>query len=180
MENSVSPAKTGILYGVLFGVIMVLEFVVMYIVGMKSLVGTSFGLVVNIANYLVLPIFFIFLGCTNYKKNYNNGFISFGECLKTGVSITFIAALIYAVFSIIFNFIFPEFMTEMISITQSEMLSKNPNITSEDMEMGITMMKKFANPLIVLPATLAMYSFFGLIYSLIVGTIVKNANPQSL
>jgi hypothetical protein len=46
--------------------------------------------------------------------------------------------------------------------------------------MGLTMMKKFMNPLIVFPVTLAMYSFIGLIYSLIVGAIVKNENPQSL
>jgi hypothetical protein len=33
MEKSVSPAKSGLVYGVLFGVIMVLEFVIMYIMG---------------------------------------------------------------------------------------------------------------------------------------------------
>ena len=180
MEKSVSPAKSGLVYGVLFGVIMVLEFVIMYIIGMRSLVGTSAGLVVNIGNYLILPILFIYLGCTNYKKNLNNGFVSFGECLKTGVSITFIAALVYGVFNIVFNFIFPEFINEMISISKDDMLKQNPNITSKDMEMGIEMMKKFMNPLIALPATIAMYSFMGLIYSLIVGAIVKNENPQSL
>lgn len=180
MENSVSPAKSGLVYGVLFGVVMVLEFVIMYIIGMRSLVGTSAGVIVNIANYLVLPLLFIFLGCTNYKKNLNNGFISFGECLKTGVSITFIAALIYGIFNIIFNYIFPEFINEMISISKDEMLKQTPNISSKDMEVGIAMMKKFMNPLIVLPVTLAMYSFFGLIYSMIVGAIVKNDNPQSL
>jgi hypothetical protein len=68
----------------------------------------------------------------------------------------------------------------MISITKDDMIRQNPNITSKDMEMGIEMMKKFSNPLIVLPVTLAMYSFIGLLYSLIVGAIVKNQNPQSL
>jgi hypothetical protein len=180
MERSVSPGKSGLLYGVLFGVIMILEFVIMYIIGMRSLVGTSAGLVVNIANYMVLPLLFIYLGCANYKKNLNNGFISFGEALKIGVSITFIAALLYALFNIAFNFIYPEFINEMISITKDDMIKQNPNITSKEMEMGVAMMKKFMNPLIVLPVTLAMYSFFGLIYSLIVGAIVKNENPQSL
>ena len=180
MERSVSPGKSGLVYGVLFGVIMVLEFVIMYIIGMRSLVGTSAGVIVNIANYLVLPLLFIYLGCINYKKNLNNGFISYGEALKVGVSITFIAALIYGLFNIAFNFIYPDFINEMISITQDDMIKQNPNITSKEMEMGIEMMKKFMNPLIVLPVTLAMYSFFGLIYSLIVGAIVKNENPQSL
>jgi cation transport ATPase len=179
MENNVSPAKSGILYGVLFGVVMVLEFVIMYIVGMKSLVGTSVGLIVNLANYLILPIFFIYLGCNNYKKNINNGFISFSECLKTGVSITFIAAFIYALFNVIFNYIFPEFINEMVAISKEAMLKQNPSITSEQLETGVSLMKKFANPLFVFPVTLAMYSFFGLIYSLIIGAILKNEKPQS-
>ena len=180
MEKSVSPGKSGLLYGVLFGVIMVLEFVIMYIIGMRSLVGTSAGVIVNIANYLILPLIFISLGCINYKKNLNNGFISFGESLKIGVSITFIAGLVYGLFNIAFNFIFPEFINEMISISKNEMIRQTPNITSKDMEMGLTMMKKFMNPFIVFPVTLAMYSFIGLIYSLIVGAIIKNENPQSL
>lgn len=177
MENNVSPAKSGILYGVLFGVIMVLEFVIMYIIGMKSLVDTSFGVIVNIANYLILPILFIYIGCNNYKKNINNGFIRFGECLKIGVSIAFIAAIIYASFSVVFNLIFPEFIDKMISISKTSMLKENPEITSEQLEMGLSMMKKFSNPMIVFPVTLAMYSFIGLIYSLIVGAIVKNDKP---
>ncbi|CAN1566950.1 Protein of unknown function DUF4199 [Flavobacteriaceae bacterium] len=180
MENNVSPAKSGVLYGVLFGVIMVLEFVIMYIIGMKSLINTSAGTIVNIANYLILPLLFIYIGCTNYKKNINNGFISLSESLKTGISILFIAAFIYGVFNVIFNYIFPEFINEMIAITKEGMLAKNPEMTSEEIEMGLSMVKKFMNPLIVLPVTLAMYSFFGLIYSLIVGAIVKNEKPQSL
>jgi hypothetical protein len=179
MEKNTSPAKSGIIYGVLFGVIMILEFTVMYVIGMKSLVNTMFGTIVNICNYLILPILFIYIGCNNYKKNINNGFISFGECLKIGVSITFIAALIYAAFSVVFNLIFPEFVDEMIAITREGMLKSNPNLTNEQMESGLAMMKKFTNPFIVFPVTLAMYSFMGLFYSLIVGAVLKNKNPQS-
>jgi hypothetical protein len=59
------------------------------------------------------------------------------------------------------------------------MLKQNPSMTSDQLETGLSMMKKFMNPLIVFPVTIAMYSFFGLIYSLIIGAIVKNAKPQS-
>lgn len=141
MDKSISPAKSGTMYGVLFGVIMVLEFVIMYVIGMKSLVNTSVGTIVNIANYLVLPLIFIFLGCNHYKKNINNGFISFSECLKTGVSITVLAGLIYAIFSVIFNFIFPDFINEMLDITRSQMIAQNPNITAKELEMGLGMVK---------------------------------------
>jgi hypothetical protein len=39
---------------------MVLEFVVMYIIGMRSLVGTSAGVIVNIANYRITPRIHLF------------------------------------------------------------------------------------------------------------------------
>lgn len=177
MEKSISPAKSGIVLGILFGVIMVLEFVIMYVIGMRSLVNSSAGVIVNIANYFILPITFIFLGCNNYKTNISNGFISFGECLKIGVSITFIAAIIYATFNVIFNFIFPDFVDEMISISKEAMITKNPEMTSKQIEMGLSMVKKFMNPLIVFPFTLAMFSFIGLIYSLIIGAFIKKEKP---
>jgi hypothetical protein len=58
---------------------------------------------------------FIYLGC-KLQKNLNNGFISFGESLKVGVSITFIAGLVYGLFNIGFNFIYPDFINEMASL----------------------------------------------------------------
>jgi hypothetical protein len=180
MDSNVSPAKSGVLLGVLFGVIMILEFVIMYVIGLKSLVNTSFGTVVNVSNYILLPLLFIYIGCNNYKKNINKGFISLSDCLKVGVGLTVIAALIYGVFNVIFNFIFPEFIDEMIEITKAGMLASTPNITSEQIEMGLSMTRKMMSPYIALPLTLAMYAFFGLIYSLIVGLIVKKDNPQSI
>jgi hypothetical protein len=59
------------------------------------------------------------------------------------------------------------------------MLKQNPNITSKEMEIGLAMMKKFMNPLIVFPVTIAMYSFIGLLYSLIVGAIVKKCKLKA-
>jgi len=177
MENNISPAKSGILFGVFFGVLMVLDFFILYIIWLNVLINTNFGVIVNVSNYILLPLLFIYLGCNNFKKNINNGFITLSQSLKIGISITVIAALIYSVFNIIFNFIFPEFIDEMIAISRADMLAKNPNITSEQMEMGLAMAKKIMSPYIALPLTLAMYAFFGLVYSLIVGAIVKNEKP---
>jgi len=179
MKEKVSPAKAGIQLGVLFGVIMILEFVVMYIIGMESLVDSPVGLTVSLLNYIGFPLLFITLACNNYKKNLNNGFASFSECLKVGVTLMFIAGLTYAVFSIIFNLIFPEFIEEMISIVKSQTIKKSPELTKEQLEMALSLQRKFLSPWISGAVTVAMYSFFGLIYSLIIGAIVKKDQPQS-
>ena len=180
MEKSVSPAKSGIVFGVLFGVIMVLEFVIMYIIGIESLIKSSAKNIVDVANYLVLPILFIYLGCNNYKIKINNGFISLSESLKIGVSICLIAAIVYATFNVIFNLIFPEFADEIIAILKRSMIAENPNMNSEQIEMGLYVVRKIMNPFVAFPITLAMFSFIGLIYSLIIGAIVKKENPQSI
>lgn len=174
MSTKAYPAKSSFLYAIIFGVIMVLEFVVMYAIGMKSLVHSSAGLIVNTANYLILPVLFIFLGCYNYKNTSTNGTISLNECLKIGVSITCIAAFIYATFNVLFNILFPEFITEMIDISKEAMMAKSPHLNTEELNKEISVMKKFMNPYIVFPVTLAMYSFFGLLYSLLIGAILKN------
>jgi hypothetical protein len=40
-----------------------------------------------------------------------------------------------------FNFIYPDFINEMASITKEGMLKQTPNITSKEMEIGLAMMK---------------------------------------
>ena len=180
MEQKMSPSKSALQYGALFGILMVLEFVIVYVMDLDPISNPAAGIVINTLNYLVFPVSIITVGCMNYKKNLNNGFISFGECLKIGVTICLIAGLIYGVFSAVFNMIFPEFIEDLMKKTRQVMLKQNPSMTSAQAEMAISMTKKFMSPAIVIPATIAMYSFIGLIYSLIIGAFVKNDNPQSL
>ena len=179
MEQKVSPSKSALQYGALFGVLMILEFVIVYVMDVDPITNPTTGIIINIVNYLVFPVSIISIGCVNYKKNLNNGFVTFGDCLKIGVTICLIAGLIYGVFSAVFNMIFPEFVEDIMKKTRQVMLQQNPNMTSEQAEMAISMTKKFMNPAIVIPATVAMFSFMGLIFSLIIGAFVKNENPHS-
>jgi hypothetical protein len=73
---------------------MVLEFVVMYIIGMRSLVGSA-GVIVNIANYLVLPHIHLFR-MHQLQKNLNN-FISFGESLRLGYLLLYSRSSIWTI-----------------------------------------------------------------------------------
>lgn len=179
MEQKTSPSKSALQFGVLFGVIMILQLVISYILNIGA-ENKTYGLIISVLNYFVLPFIFIYLGCNNYKKNHNNGFIKFGECIKIGMSIALIASLIYGVFYFIFTLIFPEFvpdlMRKMSDITQKE----NPNLTAEQLEMSMSIMEKMMNPYITIPLAIVMNCFIALIHSLIIGAIVKKENPQSI
>jgi ethanolamine transporter EutH len=179
MEQISSPSKSALQFGILFGIFMVLEFVLLYVLDIDPITNPNVGIVTNVLNYLVLPVTLIVIGCNNYKQKLNAGFISFGESLKVGVTICLIAGLIYALFSIVFNMIFPDFLEEVLRKTRQVMQQQNPSLTSEQLEMAISMTKKFMSPTLVVPVTVAMFSFIGLFYSLIIGAIVKNEKPQS-
>ena len=179
MENTTSPAKSSIQLGVLFGIIMILELVISFVLDINPATNKAYGICINLLNYLIIPIGLIYVGCTNYKNKINSGFISLGECLKTGVTICVIAALLYAVFSAVFNMIFPEFVAKMLNDAKEAMLQQNPDMPAEQMEMGLSMAKKFMNPVFSIPITVIMFAFIGLIYSLILGAIVKKERPIS-
>jgi hypothetical protein len=179
MEKTISPSKSALQFGVLFGIIMILELVVSFVFDINPATNKGYGIFINVLNFLILPVTLILVGCNNYKNKLNSGFISFGEALKIGVTICVIAALLYAVFSAVFNMIFPEFAEEMLRNAKQAMLLQNPDMPKEQMEMGLSWAKKFMNPAIAIPFTVAMYAFIGLIYSLIIGAIVKKERPIS-
>ena len=178
MEKKITPTKSVISYGVLFGILMILEFVLSYILNVDPSTNKSYGIIINILNFLAFPILFITYGANNFKNKINSGFISFGETLKAGVTICVIAALLSAIFTTVFNIIFPEFM-ESVLIKTREALEQKNNLTQEQIDMAIVWTKKFMNPAIAIPFTVVMYAFIGLIYSLIIGAIIKKEPIQN-
>lgn len=179
MDKTISPSKSAMQIGVLFGVLMILEFVISYLLNIDPTKNEGFGIIINILNLLIFPIAFITIGCNNYKNKINSGFISLSESIKIGLTICVIAALIYGIFTSVFNMIFPEFIEEILSKTKAVMLKKNPKMTTEQVEMAMSFTKKFMSPFIAIPFTAVMYAFIGLLYSLIIGAIIKKERPFS-
>jgi hypothetical protein len=130
----------------------------------------------NVLNYFLLPILFISLACQQFKKG-NGGFASFGQCLKTGVVACVIGALIYGVFYAVFVTIFPDFIPETMEKVRSITLQKSPDMPQKQLDMILSWTEKMMQPLFAVPITLVMYSFLGLIWSLIVGAFVKKDQP---
>ncbi|MFL9843798.1 DUF4199 domain-containing protein [Flavobacterium rhizosphaerae] len=178
-NTAVQPVKTGkaaVNYGVIFGVIMILEFIIAYALDINPQQNKTIGLINSILNNLILPVLFIALAC-NYFKKQNGGYIKFGESLKTGVATTVIAAAVFAVFNIVFYLIFPEAQAEILQKVKEAQVATNPNLTAEQLKMTIKVTEMFMKPYIAFPVTIIIYAFLGLIYSLLVGAIVKKEKP---
>jgi hypothetical protein len=55
------------------------------------------------------------------------------------------------------------------------MLEQNPEMTEEMVEQGMKFIEMFTNPLVGNAIWIALSAFFGLIYGLIAGLVMKNA-----
>ena len=174
-----SSSKSAFQYGILFGAIMVLEFVIGYVLKIDPQTNKGYGIAINLLNFFALPILFITLGINDFKKT-NSGFISLGQSLKIGVLICVVAALIYGIFYSIFYYTFPEYFEEILRTTRRVILEKNSQMPAEQMEMALDMTKKFMAPLLAVPFTILMYAFIGLLYSLICGLIMRKEPNHSV
>jgi hypothetical protein len=173
-----SVTKPALQFGILFGVLMVLEFAIGYSMNIDPVSNPAYGTIINVLNYFIFPVLFIAMACNGFKKS-NNGFIGFGQCLKIGVLLCVLAGLIYTIFFSIFTMIFPEFIPEMVEKIRTVTLEQKPDISEDELNMTTSMMEKFMKPALLIPVTLAMFAFIGLIYSLIIGAIVKKDKPVS-
>jgi multisubunit Na+/H+ antiporter MnhF subunit len=126
MEDQQKPTKKIALnYGLLLGFVSILQSLILYAMG-KTYDNDWYTTAIGI---LIMAII-IFLGIKKYKES-NNGFLSLGQGLKTGVGIALIAAVVSIIYTIIFvKFIEPDFINHIVEVQRQKML-ENPNMTDE-------------------------------------------------
>lgn len=154
-------------YGVILGVIMILIAVVMYVTGM-SLRAEQWP---QYLYYVIFPIV-IFYAISQFKKQ-NANVLSLGQAIKLGVVIAAISAIVYIIYGLIFNYIIdPEFMGQVKEVVRDKMLEA-PNATQEMVDQQMKVVEMFMNPMIGSALWIGLSMFFGLIYSLIGGLVMK-------
>lgn len=170
--KTITPGKFGLSYGIILGLIAIVVNVIMYVTGM-SLEGVQWPM--NIF-YLIFAVF-IFYAVSQHKKQ-NGNLLSLGEALKVGTLIGLISGVVTTIYVLLFNYVIaPEFMSEMMEM-QLDKLRENPDLTEEMIEQSRSVSEFFMNPFIFSAIVLASYTFFGFLYSLIAGLIMKKEAPQ--
>ncbi|MDO6597042.1 DUF4199 domain-containing protein [Oceanihabitans sp. 2_MG-2023] len=154
-------------YGLVLGLILILIAVIMYVTGLQ-LEGVQWPMYIY---YVIFPAIIIY-AISQYKKS-NANILSLGQAIKVGLLIAVISALIFAVYGLIFNYLIdPEFQGLAMEATRDKLL-ENPNLTEELVDQQMVMIEKFSNPLLGSAFWIALSAFFGLIYSLIGGLVMK-------
>ncbi|MBC2845863.1 DUF4199 domain-containing protein [Winogradskyella flava] len=172
MEHQKPTAgKFALNYGLILGLVMLSISVIMYVTGM-ALEGVQWPVFIY---YILFPIIIMY-GISQYKKN-NANTLSIGDAMKVGLAIAIISALVYVVWIFIFNYVIdPEFTAQSMEMVKDKML-ENPNMTEEQIDQSLEWMEMFSSPAAASAGWIAMSLFFGLIYSLI-GGLVMRSNPS--
>jgi len=167
METQIpTPGKFARNYGVILGVIMIVISVVTYVTGMAlKLIRWP-----EYIYYVVFAIVIIY-AISQFKKQ-NANILSLGQAIKLGVVIAAISAIVYIIYGFIFRYVIdPEFMGLMKEAAQNKMLEAN--LSQEIVDQQMKIMEIFMNPLIGSALWIGLSMFFGLIYSLIGGLVMK-------
>ena len=173
MENqTTTPKQIMINYGLL------LAFVGIII----SLINFSFGNIykphwsVQVVSTLALVAFIIF-GIKKLKET-NESLLTLGEAIKTGIGITFVAAIISIIYFYVFaKFIEPNFVHNIIEVQRQTMLDRMPNISDEMLTKQAEMTQKYFY-IFTFGGILFFNLFLGFVISLITGLIMKKTDEE--
>jgi len=179
MKESVSPAKSALLYGSIFGLIMILQLVILYNLQLDPIQYGWVGLIINLCNFIVFPFTFLILGCMAFRRK-NGGYLSVSQCLKTGLIVTLIGAMIYSLFYIIFVNAVPGYIENAVAQTRTVKLQSDPAVKPDVLAKFLDETRRGMKPGITVPMVMIVYTFIGMIGSFIVGSFLRREKPATI
>lgn len=174
MENVEKASKKGIMinYGLLLAALSILVSVTNYSIG--DIYDPHWSVqVVGIALMIVL----IVLGIKKYK-DLNQGFLTLGDAIKTGIGIAFVTTLIFmAYFYVFVKFIEPEFIATTTELNIEKVLDANPDTAEEALDIQRDLTKNYFF-IFAFGFMFIFNLFIGFVTSLIAGLAMKHTDEE--
>ena len=182
MEETTTPMKAGLKYGLYLGLAMSAFMLISHYAGLQDYTSTDIteGMFLTVITWIIL-FALIFLGIKYYKDK-NEGHLTLGEGMVTSLFIGLVSGIISLIFTyVFFTFIAPEVLqtigeTAMADATSD--LDNNPDVSSEDAEAGKEMVGNVMNfvmsPIFMAGTTFVTRIFTSVIFGLIGSLILKS------
>ena len=167
MENQ-KPAIKPIAYkyGFYSALVTIVILMIQYVIGVEQ--HWAFSVASTIASILIF-----YYGINEYKKLQGNK-LSIKDGLKTGMGISLIGGLISAIYIYFhYSFLQPEFLEGKREEAIDGMMTKNPNLSVEQLETAMTWINATTSEFFAATMTVIASLFFGFILSLIISAILK-------
>lgn len=124
----------------------------------------------------LISVVVIIMGISVFRKE-QQGFLTLGEALKTGVAISLVAGIITILFNYIFiNYIDPDFTAKALAL-QREQMEQQGKMTSEQIDEYMAMSAKFMSFWLMSAFTILFTVFFGFIISMVAGLFMRRDKP---
>lgn len=156
-------------FGVIFGAYSILILVLLYAFNYET------NTAISILNFII-TVGIVWYAIHLYKID-NNGQIDLTTSIKLALAIGVIGGLIYAAYTYLhYEFIQPEFITEMKSSMEAEMEAQiqQQQMSEEEAEMARNISGVFTSPFILATISLLSIIFKTFLVGLIVGMIKRN------
>lgn len=168
--------STVVKWGLITGMVYVVFSLISNMMGMNQGGGGGMGLNFLILAVLTVATFFtIFLGVKETRED-TNGYITLGQAFMTGFKIALIAALISAVFTILYGYLIDPDLSEKI-LSGAEEQWDEMNVPEENRDTMRKWSGYMANPVVLAAISLVSVIFWGVIKSLVAGLILKKDPP---
>lgn len=157
-------------FGVLMGFASIVTQLLIYVFGDVYKPHWSF-IVLSIA----LTVLFIVFGIKKVKV-IQDGMLSMGDALKTGLGIVLISTAVYSIYLYVFqHFIEPSYFDNLALIQEQAILEQNPNMSDEQLEQAKGFAAMFNSTAVNVGITILMSLFMGLIISFFAGLAMKKS-----
>lgn len=168
MENNNYPVwKHSLLYGLYIGIALIILSLLFYITDLYTQSWVGY------VNYAVILVGVVFASIA-YRDKYMDGVITYGKSVSAGFMSGLFAGVLVAIYTIVFMTVMgEEYIQTLMEIAEEKMLSSQPNMSDEEIEMAMNMTKKMMTPGWVSVMVFLGNGFFALVFSLIASIFIK-------
>ncbi|UBM63178.1 DUF4199 domain-containing protein [Candidatus Sulfidibacterium hydrothermale] len=154
-------------FGIITGVAMAVYTLVLFLAG------------IDVHSYWNLISYFLYVGglywgISQIREKQLDGVMSYGKAFVTGFYIAIFVAIVLGVFGYFYlKDINPGALTDALTKAEDKILASNPDISDEELQKAMHLVKMFASPGISAFSQFISNLFTGTIFSLIIAIFAK-------
>ncbi len=171
-EKKRSLAMQAVIYAIFVALAGVVFHLILFITDLyMNRTVSFFGIIISIAGMI--------WGTLEYRKNYLNGFISYGKAFTLCFLIGLFAGVISAIYMVVFAMgIHPSYTQEMMDQAREQMMISQPNLSEDEIDQAMAISEKFMSPLPLAIMAFFMNALYSAVLALLLGLILKKEDKS--
>lgn len=175
-SKTTSSTKHAFNYGLIIGVIMIALTLVYYVLDINTMDKSN-----RWTGWISTVI--MFAGMTYAAVSFRNkqlgGYITYGKSFSIHFLTGLFSGIISGLFTILFmSIVGNEYAQQILDQAEEEMLKQNPNMTDEQIDMGLKITGWMMHPVILGLMAIFFSALFAAVYGLIASIFVKKEDPN--